>query len=70
MAKINVKNAVAEHDGCEMTRIIWQWIREKPILPYLDITSGPATSAAAGSGAQHHTRKGVWTAVQNRHTPT
>ncbi len=37
MAKIKVKNPVVEMDGDEMTRIIWQWIREKLILPYLDI---------------------------------
>jgi isocitrate dehydrogenase len=37
MAKIKVKNPVVEIDGDEMTRIIWQWIREKLILPYLDI---------------------------------
>ena len=37
MAKIKVKNPVVELDGDEMTRIIWQWIREKLILPYLDI---------------------------------
>src|ERR1700738_5662226 len=37
MSKIRVKNPVVELDGDEMTRIIWQWIREKLILPYLDI---------------------------------
>src|SRR5260370_17179922 len=37
MAKIRVKNPVVEMDGDEMTRIIWQWIRERLILPYLDI---------------------------------
>ncbi len=37
MAKIKVKTPVVEIDGDEMTRIIWQWIREKLILPYLDI---------------------------------
>src|SRR3954463_7074481 len=37
MAKIKVKNPVVELDGDEMTRIIWQWIRERLILPYLDI---------------------------------
>ena len=36
-AKIKVKTPVVELDGDEMTRIIWQWIREKLILPYLDI---------------------------------
>jgi isocitrate dehydrogenase len=37
MAKIKVKNPVVEMDGDEMTRIIWQKIRDKLILPYLDI---------------------------------
>ncbi|NCP12257.1 MAG: NADP-dependent isocitrate dehydrogenase [Sphingomonadales bacterium] len=37
MSKIKVKNPVVELDGDEMTRIIWEWIRERLILPYLDI---------------------------------
>ncbi|EFL92922.1 NADP-dependent isocitrate dehydrogenase [Mobiluncus curtisii] len=37
MAKIKVENSVVELDGDEMTRIIWQQIREKLILPYLDV---------------------------------
>ena len=37
MAKIKVQNPVVELDGDEMTRIIWQWIRERLILPYLDV---------------------------------
>src|SRR3954470_24032048 len=37
MAKIKVKNPVVEMDGDEMTRIIWQFIREQLILPYLDV---------------------------------
>src|SRR5688572_23068885 len=37
MAKIKVKNPVVELDGDEMTRIIWEWIRERLIKPYLDI---------------------------------
>ncbi|KQZ64908.1 isocitrate dehydrogenase [Sphingopyxis sp. Root1497] len=37
MGKIKVVNPVVELDGDEMTRIIWQWIRERLILPYLDI---------------------------------
>jgi len=35
--KIKVKNPVIEIDGDEMTRIIWEWIRERLIKPYLDI---------------------------------
>ena len=37
MAKIKVANPVVELDGDEMTRIIWGFIRERLILPYLDI---------------------------------
>jgi isocitrate dehydrogenase len=37
MPKIKVANPVVELDGDEMTRIIWQFIKEKLILPYLDI---------------------------------
>ncbi len=37
MAKIKVANPVVELDGDEMTRIIWQYIKEKLIHPYLDI---------------------------------
>jgi isocitrate dehydrogenase len=37
MAKIKVKNPVVEMDGDEMTRIIWQLIKDKLIHPYLDI---------------------------------
>lgn len=35
--KIKVKNPIVEMDGDEMTRIIWQFIKDKLILPYLDI---------------------------------
>jgi len=37
MAKIKVETPVVELDGDEMTRIIWQMIKDKLILPYLDI---------------------------------
>ncbi len=37
MAKIKVENPVVELDGDEMTRIIWAFIKDKLILPYLDI---------------------------------
>ena len=37
MSKINVKNPVVELDGDEMTRIIWEFIKNKLILPYLDL---------------------------------
>ena len=37
MAKIKVVNPVVEMDGDEMTRIIWQFIKDKLILPYLDV---------------------------------
>ena len=37
MTKVSVKNPVVELDGDEMTRIIWDFIKQKLILPYLDI---------------------------------
>jgi len=37
MDKIKVANPVVELDGDEMTRIIWAWIKDRLILPYLDI---------------------------------
>ncbi|CAK0774009.1 Isocitrate dehydrogenase (NADP) [uncultured Gammaproteobacteria bacterium] len=37
MSKIKVANPVVDLDGDEMTRIIWQFIKDKLILPYLDI---------------------------------
>eukprot|EP00877_Chromochloris_zofingiensis_P007745 jgi/Chrzof1/3223/Cz12g16170.t1 len=35
--KIKVDNPVVDLDGDEMTRVIWKWIKEKYIFPYLDI---------------------------------
>src|SRR5690348_9526191 len=37
MAKIKVANPVVDLDGDEMTRIIWQMIKDKLILPFLDL---------------------------------
>ena len=37
MPKIKVKNPIVEMDGDEMTRIIWDFIKKKLIIPYLDI---------------------------------
>jgi len=37
MAKIKVKNPIVEIDGDEMARIIWDFIKKKLILPYLDL---------------------------------
>ena len=37
MEKIKVKNPIVELDGDEMTRIIWSFIKEKLIFPYLDL---------------------------------
>ena len=38
MNKIKVQNPIVELDGDEMTRIIWDFIKQKLILPYLDVT--------------------------------
>ena len=35
--KIKVKNPIVEMDGDEMTRIIWRFIKDKLILPYLEV---------------------------------
>ena len=37
MEKIKVKNPVVEMDGDEMTRVIWEFIKDKLILPYIDV---------------------------------
>jgi isocitrate dehydrogenase len=37
MSKIKVANPVVDMDGDEMTRIIWQWIKDKLVFPFLDI---------------------------------
>ena len=37
MQKIRVSNPVVELDGDEMTRIIWQDIKDKLVMPYLDL---------------------------------
>ena len=37
MSKIKVQGTVVELDGDEMTRIIWQFIKDKLIVPYLDV---------------------------------
>jgi isocitrate dehydrogenase len=35
--KVKVDKPVVDLDGDEMTRIIWKWIKDKHILPYLDV---------------------------------
>ena len=37
MSKIKVKNPIVELDGDEMTRVIWKFIKNKLITPYLDL---------------------------------
>ena len=37
MSKIKVANPIVELDGDEMTRVIWRFIKDKLILPYLDV---------------------------------
>ena len=37
MSKIKVKTPIVELDGDEMTRVIWEFIKTKLILPYLDL---------------------------------
>ena len=37
MSKIKVKTPIVELNGDEMTRVIWDFIKKKLILPYLDL---------------------------------
>ena len=37
MSKIQMKNAIAELDGDEMTRILWKVIKDKLLLPFVDL---------------------------------
>ena len=37
MDKIKVKNPIVEMDGDEMTRVVWEFIKDKLILPYIDL---------------------------------
>ncbi|MEE0510050.1 MAG: isocitrate/isopropylmalate family dehydrogenase, partial [Peptococcaceae bacterium] len=39
MEKIKMTTPLVEMDGDEMTRILWAWIKEKLILPYVDLKS-------------------------------
>ena len=57
-AKIKVANPLVEIDGDEMTRIIWKMIRERMILPYLDIDlDDPNNSRYSSSlGSDYRTR--------------
>jgi len=41
MSKIKVTGTVVELDGDEMTRIMWQFIKDSLILPYLDVNLEP-----------------------------
>lgn len=36
ISKVKVANPIVELDGDEMTRILWAWIKEKLILPYIE----------------------------------
>eukprot|EP00116_Pleurobrachia_bachei_P015221 sb/3475483/ len=51
-AKIKVDNPVVELDGDEMTRIIWQMIKDKLIFPYLELDC-KCSSHGAGRGGGH-----------------
>ena len=37
MTRIKVANPIVDIDGDEMTRIIWQWIKDKLVHPFLDV---------------------------------
>lgn len=40
MAKIQMKTPLVEMDGDEMTRILWQMIKDELLLPYIDLKTG------------------------------
>jgi isocitrate dehydrogenase len=46
MAKIQVKTPLVELDGDEMTRIIWSFIKDQLILPYLDVEPSRSSASA------------------------
>ena len=54
MNKIKVKNPVADLDGDEMTRVIWQMIKEKLIQPYLDLPLQHITRFCFGARMRQH----------------
>ena len=67
MTKIKVKNPVVDLDGDEMTRIIWAFIKERLIVPYLDVdldyydlsiqnrdATGDAVTVAAAEAIKRH----------------
>ena len=37
MTKIAMKTPIVEMDGDEMTRVLWEWVKDKLILPYVDL---------------------------------
>ena len=67
MAKIPVKNPVVELDGDEMARIMWGFIREKLILPYLDYRPALAgrTELAAQAAVIGRTSAGAGLVLRN-----
>lgn len=68
MAKIEMKNPIVEMDGDEMTRVIWQLVKDKLILPFVDLkteyydlslvnreaTKDKVTTDAANATLKHH----------------
>ena len=64
MDKISVKNPIVELDGDEMTRIIWQFIKDQLILPYLD---GIPKREHAVLAATHHLCRQRQTAAGSSH---
>src|ERR1700744_1025366 len=62
MAKIKVTNPVVELDGAEMTRIIWQYIKDKLITPFLDVDL-----MDFGLGMEHHGKNNDQVTIDGRH---
>src|ERR1700745_1032600 len=65
MAKISVKNPVVELDGDEMTRIIWSFLKEQLILPYLAVDLKYLDLGIGSRDAtSHQTTGGAATAIK------
>ena len=68
MAKIKVEGTVVELDGDEMTRIIWQFIKDKLIHPYLDVEPRVLRPRHRGAATRPTTRSRSTRRTRSRST--
>lgn len=52
MTKIAMKTPIVEMDGDEMTRVLWVWVKDKLITPYVDLRTESSTSASSTATTQ------------------